>query len=361
VNAKKTVFSNLNVFRDESSISFNELIGPTSQNSLSYKFSSLSDETFQTCLMETLRFLYLASISTENSLFFPGDQIIDDMWHALVIETKEYKELCNKLTPGNFLDHSGIKYEDYSRLLSSEDLHNEQLSWLTSYVSNFGPISKEAFKHLILAQNMTKRLEINLEGLNNLGTKISNYLNKKNEFFIMKFPSSKTEILNFNLIKLTALQGTSSINLDFNKYLVKDSELLPNPVLQDNIEGSQKIRNPELGIAENLLAKMRGIINERTSPKTEILKKNIHKVESRLKALKTKKNDPSLRDTTQLRFEINEFIKNCFRVFVIVEGGNALTKASICPRLSSELMLLDVAAQPIELIEMKLNYLMEFG
>ncbi|NJM10394.1 MAG: hypothetical protein HC883_05960 [Bdellovibrionaceae bacterium] len=45
---------------------------------------------------------------------------MDDLWHALVIETIDYKKLCERLRPGAFVHHSGIPFDEYTSGLSTE-------------------------------------------------------------------------------------------------------------------------------------------------------------------------------------------------------------------------------------------------
>jgi hypothetical protein len=124
-----------------------------------------------TALRETVRFLYLAAHSP-RTLFFPGDKLMDDLWHALVVETMDYQGLCGRLRPGSFVHHSGVPFSEYASQRSDEEVHEEQCSWLASYISNFGPIEKGSAVHLNLVQSLANRINGDLDSVNRLGMEL---------------------------------------------------------------------------------------------------------------------------------------------------------------------------------------------
>lgn len=132
---------------------------------LKSKFSHEAERTLWISMRELVRYLYMATYSP-HSLFFPGTKLIDDIWHAVITETKEYQKLCDRLRPGTFLHHSGIKYDDYSKKIGAKEVHVEQASWLSSYVKAFGRIDAEAFDCLLMAQAMASSMNLDLEQLN---------------------------------------------------------------------------------------------------------------------------------------------------------------------------------------------------
>lgn len=146
---------------------FRDLVAGPLLNKLFSKFSERGPQRVSIALEEVIRFLQLSAASP-SPIFFPGDKLMDDLWHALIVETAEYRELCDKLRPGCFIDHSGILFDDYLLRKTVPEIHEEQMSWLVSYVSNFGPISEAAFPHLILARSLCERMNIDLKKLNAL-------------------------------------------------------------------------------------------------------------------------------------------------------------------------------------------------
>jgi hypothetical protein len=141
------------------------LLGESRLKSVQAKFPNVPVVEWTTALQETVRYLFLVAYSPKG-LFFPGDELMDDLWHALLLETSEYRTLCFKLRPGCFLEHSGIKFSEYTKSSSSKEMHEEQLSWLASYVYNFGPFEERAYRHLLLARSLSDRLDTDLNGLN---------------------------------------------------------------------------------------------------------------------------------------------------------------------------------------------------
>lgn len=165
------------------------------------KFSTISDEELQTALKEMLRYLFLTA-SSDTSLFFPGNQLIDDIWHSFVIETAEYRALCLKIRPGCFLEHSGMRFDTYSETRSAEELNKEQISWLVSYIENFGPISEESFSQLLLAQSLSARMNLDRDKLNQLAEFL------RNEAIAQKNKSDES----FNLDHFLNTEITSSLS-----------------------------------------------------------------------------------------------------------------------------------------------------
>lgn len=131
------------------------------------KFSDYNDDYLVLLVRETLRYLQL-SVYKESSLFFPGNMALDDIWHCFILESDFYFRLCEFIGSEGIITHSGITYEDYQLELSPEELHEEHLSWLVSYVQNFGPIDKEAAEVLILVKDMVEYLSSDLNSLNEL-------------------------------------------------------------------------------------------------------------------------------------------------------------------------------------------------
>ncbi len=136
------------------------------------KFAAETDTGFAVAMKETIKFLYLCAYA-ERPIFFPGDKLIDLIWHALIVETAQYRSICENIRAGCFIDHSGIKYQDYVAKQSSKSVHEEQFSWLASYSNTFKDISPDAFQRLPLAQTIAKRLEVDLPGLNQIAKELA--------------------------------------------------------------------------------------------------------------------------------------------------------------------------------------------
>lgn len=145
-----------------------DLLGWHTIQTVRKKISDPTDLELTNYLRELMRFLYLAA-NSPSSIFFPGDQIMDNVWHELILETANYRTLCNKFKSGRFLDHNSITFDEYVSLQGNEAVHSEQCSWLASYLLNFGPIEPSAFKILNLAKTLANKMNANLDQLNAFG------------------------------------------------------------------------------------------------------------------------------------------------------------------------------------------------
>lgn len=206
------------------SYSIEDFLRPAIFLQIKKKFPKVSELTFNVALIETIKFLYLSSYSP-STLFFPGDQLIDDLWHSLIVETADYRLLCDRLRSGSFIDHSGIKYEDYIKTKTAVELHEEQISWLTSYIANFGDISEEAYEHLLLAQTLAARFGVSREELNKIAHKLIDEVAQQSS----SKKSSFTQIIEQHL-KPNLLQADQSADFanDIIKMLVSSSKM-PSP------------------------------------------------------------------------------------------------------------------------------------
>ncbi|MFH8484700.1 hypothetical protein [Streptomyces longisporoflavus] len=106
---------------------------------------------------ECLRYLYLVSRHPDRlgGLFLPVEQEIDEIWHFLILQTREYRELCEQRLPGAyFIHHRSIAYTDYQggegggraaeqRRVAAE----EALRWIPLYTAAFGPFDEDALPY----------------------------------------------------------------------------------------------------------------------------------------------------------------------------------------------------------------------
>lgn len=82
-------------------------------------------------LRELMRYLYVrASFAARHPLH--KDAGLDGLWHALILQTKTYRSVCDKL--GAFIDHESGQFTDdplwYSRFLGDYyDLFREAPDW----------------------------------------------------------------------------------------------------------------------------------------------------------------------------------------------------------------------------------------
>jgi hypothetical protein len=128
------------------------------------KFASLSDDELALRIEETLRFLF---ISHECTGAIPVSKEIDEIWHAWILQTQEYIELCERLPTGRYIHHSANDYLSYFDPLvgEHEDLEQE-VKMLALYVANFGPFDEGRGTHWLLARHLLQRCGWSVSELN---------------------------------------------------------------------------------------------------------------------------------------------------------------------------------------------------
>lgn len=154
-------------------VTVSELLGNQAVLRIASQFSKIPHKKLETAARELLRSLYLAAYAP-GSIFLPGNALMDDLWHSLILETAEYRDLCDRLRPGSFMHHKGISFSDYVGSRTAESMQEEECSWLASYVSNFGPIAEDSFEVLQTAQSLASRMNSNLAQLNEFALFILN-------------------------------------------------------------------------------------------------------------------------------------------------------------------------------------------
>lgn len=145
-----------------------ELVGISELNRLQKKFTNHSPRQIVIGLRELSRYLYLVGKSG-HSLFFPGNRLIDELWHSLITETAAYRIYCSNIQLNTFFEHSGIKFHDYIDLNGQQETQLEQLSWLSSYINAFGELDEDSFGMLELAKDLSEKLQLDRSGLNKFG------------------------------------------------------------------------------------------------------------------------------------------------------------------------------------------------
>lgn len=116
-------------------------------------------------LLECLRYLYLISRHRQrlSGLFLPVEQQIDEVWHYLILQTREYRTLCEERLPGGFfIEHRSCPYSDYGQAPSREELIEQSLRWLPLYRQAFGPFDEAALRHWTMPRFLRDELGFSL-------------------------------------------------------------------------------------------------------------------------------------------------------------------------------------------------------
>ncbi|MFB6894127.1 hypothetical protein ACFCX4_33005 [Kitasatospora sp. NPDC056327] len=125
---------------------------------------------------ECLRYLYLVSRHREElaGLFLPVEQHIDEIWHYLILQTREYRALCEERLPGRFfVHHRGIPYESYQEEPGREQAAEEALRWIPLYCREFGPFDEGALAHWTIVRYLHEQMDMSLEEISALSPSAS--------------------------------------------------------------------------------------------------------------------------------------------------------------------------------------------
>ncbi|MEV5726209.1 hypothetical protein ACFV83_08960 [Streptomyces pharetrae] len=115
---------------------------------------------------ECLRYLYLLSRHPDRlgGLFLPVEQDIDEIWHYLILQTREYRDLCERRLPGgHFIHHRSISYDAYQEAPGRETAVEEALRWIPLYTVAFGPFDADALPHWTIVRFLHDELGMSLE------------------------------------------------------------------------------------------------------------------------------------------------------------------------------------------------------
>ncbi|MEU3625153.1 hypothetical protein [Amycolatopsis coloradensis] len=115
--------------------------------------------------LECLRYLYLVSAHQDElaGLFLPVEQEIDEIWHYLILQTSEYREVCGRLPGRFFIEHRSISYGEYQEEPPREQAAAEALRWIPLYISEFGPFDEGALPHWTMVRFLVEELGMSLE------------------------------------------------------------------------------------------------------------------------------------------------------------------------------------------------------
>jgi hypothetical protein len=128
--------------------------------------TKMPEDYVETQLDECLRYLYLVSKypAQLGGLFLPVEQAIDEIWHYLILQTREYKALCMSRLPGRyFIHHRSTPFSAYSKEPRREDVIEESLRWLPLYRAEFGSFSEKALPHWTMVRFMHEQMGLSLQ------------------------------------------------------------------------------------------------------------------------------------------------------------------------------------------------------
>ena len=127
-------------------------------------------------LTECLRYLYLVSRHQDrlSGLFLPVEQDIDEIWHYLILQTREYRAFCEERLPGGFLiEHRSVSYENYQREPGREQALGEALRWIPLYCQEFGPFDPGALPHWTIVRFLHQHMGLSLTEISELRAEVT--------------------------------------------------------------------------------------------------------------------------------------------------------------------------------------------
>ena len=122
-------------------------------------------------LEEVIKFLYLVSKYKDEleGKFFPLSKDADDIWHFLIIQTREYYELCNNLPGHRFIHHRSISFLDYSaKKQDRQQVVRELLLFIPYYVKEFQGFIDSRARHWKIISLLLEEKHMTLSQVNGL-------------------------------------------------------------------------------------------------------------------------------------------------------------------------------------------------
>ena len=133
------------------------------------EFPHLDSHQLQIRTEEFLKFIYLRSLWVgDNEGFVPVKKAIDEIWHAFIVQTREYDKFCQALPGKTFLHHTTVHLEDFSKNQNKVLLVKEMLSWIPRYKEHFGPFSHETAAFWMMPGFLQETLNLSLDEINQL-------------------------------------------------------------------------------------------------------------------------------------------------------------------------------------------------
>ena len=128
------------------------------------KFNYQNIEYIKIEICELLKFLTMC-----HNIYgdIPFNDEIDEVWHLWILQTLQYRELMDKLPGKIFINHCSNDYEDERKEQESEEVKiNKQISYLVSYVYNFGDFTLQTAQFWPMVDILMQNMSLNLSDLN---------------------------------------------------------------------------------------------------------------------------------------------------------------------------------------------------
>ncbi len=137
-------------------------------NILEHEFSNLSHHELLLRTSEFLKFVYLRSLYKGEESFVPVKKPIDEIWHAFIVQTRDYQVFCEALPGKFFLHHTTVHLEDLGNQTDKSELVKEMLSWIPHYKEHFGSFTEETAQYWLMPSFLKEQFGLTLEKINAL-------------------------------------------------------------------------------------------------------------------------------------------------------------------------------------------------
>jgi hypothetical protein len=130
-------------------------------------FPDRSAADLGTHLEECLKFLIIASES--KGCFIPLTKELDETWHALMVQTRLYAQLCANLPGGTFVHHESLDLSEYVERFGQARAIREFVNWIPLYVSHFGEFTEKQAACWRVCGFLRDEVGMTLDQINDLG------------------------------------------------------------------------------------------------------------------------------------------------------------------------------------------------
>lgn len=151
-----------------------QILGDLYEETVRYvrQHNQVDEPTARVQVREAVRYLTLVSAHRDelSGLFLPVEQAIDEVWHYLILQTKEYVDLCeNRLPGGYFIHHRSISYDDYGQQQPSREAMIEQfLRWIPFYSRRFGEFDADGGRWWTMVRFLHEEMGYSLSEISSL-------------------------------------------------------------------------------------------------------------------------------------------------------------------------------------------------
>ena len=126
-------------------------------------------EKFNKDLIECIKYLSILSLTSGRRIVATPE--VDDVWHELIVQTKNYQKLCNWLPGKRFIHHTSITPSEYEEKVGSKEFVEEFLKWIPDYVNNFGDFTEESADRWTVIQFLMQNLGMSIDDINKIARK----------------------------------------------------------------------------------------------------------------------------------------------------------------------------------------------